>query len=358
MSTSLALWSANAAAVGLDKFREAAATLSSATPGSYIEASAPARVEPTVLVDQDILFNDMTHDVLQTLLSLFSGFYLQAVALTSNIGSVSVRKQLDRLNPQRDLGANMAWSLESYKEALPGTVAKSGLVMEADEANMTPRDAAETLSEAAALSVGRLLNVEISDGEKKGNIPVTVRLMTYPIPTASLIHTLSPGNIERTWKERWHGWKSGKLSFINDMILCKDLIDDHRRGLMKDKDGAWSKIVERNRKNVVSGLLSGQQSLGAASNMVVMSEATATKLEIELNGALKDYKTRQKVFDRTSLMIMVVVDPSWNRATFYYRGMDDTTSLDARDLKTSGRNSGPDIMDILKAYQRGAAPAL
>jgi len=58
------------------------------------------------------------------------------------------------------------------------------------------------------------------------------------------------------------------------------------------------------------------------------------------------------------VMSMAVIDKQWERVTFYHRGIDMHTEVGMRDLKIANKGSGPDVSDILKAYQMGNAPSL
>jgi hypothetical protein len=157
---------------------------------------------------------------------------------------------------------------------------------------------------------------------------------------------------------RWHGWRSGRLAFWKDLVMCNDLIEDHRNALMHDKDGLYRQIVARKSKNRFAGILSGNPSVATASNMAVITKETADKIELETVGTLNDFRTRQKLFEPTSLMILVVINPDYDRATFYYRGIAEKTDVSMRDLKAANKGSGPDVADILRAFTQGHAPSL
>ena len=42
----------------------------------------------------------------------------------------------------------------------------------------------------------------------------------------------------------------------------------------------------------------------------------------------------------------------------YHRGIEHPTRLTIKELKSSGKGNGPDIAEILKAYQLGRAPGV
>ena len=339
---------------------------------SLIDFTKPTRVEPVALVDAAVLHNDMLPEVMQSLLSIFTGYYLQAISVMATVGNVQVLRQLDRLNPERDLLDNVASSnyfvmaRENYVDRLPMPLRSTA--MEADDAQAEKdvaalginKDAIATAKELSNLSVGKLLNVEIQDGGQKQSITVNVRVIASSTPTKTLIHILTLEGEDKSWKDRMRGFFSGRLKGIQDMVFCQDLIDAHRKNLIADKDGAYTTISKRATGNALSTIVSGggNSSVATASNMVVMSEATAQELELSMAGRLSDFHAREKLVRETTIMLMAVIDPMFDRVTIYHRGIALPTEVGLRDLKVANKGSGPDVGDILKAYQVGAAPAL
>ena len=459
--------------IGLSAIRKITDLWSGAKADSLIDYTRVARVEPIVLIDNDCLYLESLPEVMQSLQSVFAGYYLQAIAISTNVGKVEVMRHLDKLNPNRkplDSAMDSAgWLLaqESYRHRLPRPndarialeasdrpfykdgaqidadnnraheknlrewekdrreleahalnmtvidnksrldqaafvervrdaqrqydqnvaqfghqkamdlakqdLAKSGLALNEKQFKLQQqdredrlsaheisigRDTLQTIKELSNLSVGKMLSVEITDGLHRASIPVSIRLIASAIPSQNIVHILSIGNEDTSVKERYHAWKSGRLEFVRDLVFCQDLIDAHRKNLMADKDGIYANLIKRHRGNQLSTVVSGNPSVATASNLVVVSSDTASQLELKINGRLKDFKTREKLFKDTYVMIMVVIDKQWERATFYHRGIDMHTEVGMRDLKIANKGSGPDVSDILKAYQLGNAPSL
>lgn len=357
------------ASIGIGAIRHAVEVIAATRADSLIEYSKPARVEPICLVDADVLYLPETFDAMQTSQSMFAGYYLQAIALSSTIGNISVMGKLDQFNPQRDpltaavggsiFGAGMSMlSQESYQDALP-YFGKPAL-----EDDLKPRheigvgkDALKEVREVSQLSVGKMLSVEIEDNGHKGVIPVAIRLIAVDTPTDSLVHILSLGNKDTSMKERYHAWRSGRIEFMRDFVLCLDLIKAHRKNLMEDADGTLSNIVSRRRTNQISAIVSANPSVATASNMVITSSNTIAKLELEINGKFDDFRVREKLFAETSLMIVAVLDTQWDRVKFYHRSLPDVTSLPYKAMKNAVKGDGPDIGEILRAYQLGNGPS-
>ena len=351
--------------------------------GSLSSLTSVARVEPLVVVDSSCLHIDFLPDVMQSLQSMFTGYYLQAVSLTADVNNIKVAKVLDRLNPSRNpdvfaflqdargawtasqesLSDHTNWKLayESYRWRLP--VEGNIPAMEAEAKELT-RSAAvsdkttSSASEIANLSVGKLVNVEIKAGDHTLTLPVAIRLLASDMPSSSVIKLMLSGTQNNSFTERYYKWRSGRIEFVRDLILCQDLIKEHKKAIYNDKNGTFTEIMRRAKDNKLSAYMSKQPSLAAASNMYVLSEATAQQLRSESGIDLDNFSERQKIFDTTYGMIIVVVDPEFRRIRFYHRDIRLPSSVGAQDIKGNQKGGGPDIMDILNAYKKGESPSL
>lgn len=365
--------------------------IASAGTNSLIQVSQPARVEPITLIDQRAQQLPYMTDVMNSLTSMFSGYYLQAVSMLCDVGRVNVIKLLDRLSPNRlgwseqlfsKLGGNS--SMESYAPYLLPDFRQPDLGFEAVDIGEAVRSAAEkageledsknngtslragvskdlnaVINESVNLSVGKMLEVSIDSNGSKATFPISVRLLSTIIDPQSLVHILSDGSSATTsFAERVHAWRSGEKRFWADLILCQDLIKEHRKALVNDKSGVYNDLLERRKNNARAAVISGQPSVATASNLVVITQETAKELERRIGGQLKDFSTRKRVFDSTYVMIMAVIDPEWEHITFYSNGISTPTKLSISQLKSSNKGTGPDVMDILKAFQLGSSPAL
>ena len=189
-------------------------------------------------------------------------------------------------------------------------------------------------------------------------LPVNIRLIASTITTDLLSHILKTSSRDVSIGERWHQVKSGQIEFIRDFIFCTDLIDEHRKMLMKDKKGQFSEILRRRRNNGYASLSNGGTSLATSSNIIVMSDVTRKEIERAEGIRFSDPKARQAMFDGTYIMLMVIVDPDHQFVTIYHRGLAVPTELTIRQIKSTNKGTGPDISDILRAYQVGSSPSL
>ena len=102
---------------------------------SLVAFTQAARVEPLVLVDTAVLFDDVLPDVMQSLSNIFAGYYLQAVSLNSVIGNTTVASVLGKFNPKREFDAlDLAAGTASAAKKTASVVAKVHHMMTAAEA--------------------------------------------------------------------------------------------------------------------------------------------------------------------------------------------------------------------------------
>jgi hypothetical protein len=345
---------------------------------SLISVSQAARVEPICLVDQRLSNLPYLTDAVQVLSSIFIGYYLQAVALSVKVGRVNTLKLLDTLNPNRDSwGAMMELqdevmgtvSKESFEHRLP-VIGELSLGLEDIKEPKKKDDKVQEplqmkaginpmIQESANLCVGKVVEVTIEDNGVKAMFPISVRLISSITDARVLLHILADNSRTNTSAaERIHGWRSGQLEFWRDLILCQDLIAEHRATLMRDGTDAYATILNRRTNNNAATLMTGRPSLGTASNLMVISSETVKEVEREIGGKLSSFNVRQKIFNSTYLMIMMVIDPEWESVTIYHNGISMGSQLPVKELKGANKGNGPDVGEILKAYQLGNSPTI
>lgn len=458
----------------------------SSKPSSLTEFTKLARVEPLTVLSKDLLTVEYMPEIMQTMLNIFVGYYLQAVAITSSIESVRIIKVLDRLNPDRDpnmldllnfsrdvatsgLGFEsyddtLYLSEENYKFRLPkagmalegktwrkakhsqdyeddsgnsvkvdyrdpnsgaaynsgkqkynpvndqrfdkkvaDAVAKkigkdnldldqkvaSAVLKKLEEEGKTQKkepeldtkfdrlpysgkDGTNTIvNEVVNLAVGKYIDVTVtatpmlvstdSDKSKVENVPITlkipvnVRLAPVVVPDFTIDHILTIKKADNTFVERYHSWRSGRISFIKDLIFCQDMIDAHKKALMNDETGTYAEIMRRVSNSMKKGVLTQNPSLSSASNIFIISDDIARNIEVKLGGKLSNARIRQKAFENTYAMIIAVVDRRFERVIFYYRGIETATNVSLREIKASNKSKGPDILDVFKALNSGNA---
>lgn len=212
--------------------------------------------------------------------------------------------------------------------------------------------------QSAPLSIGRLIEVTFTEEGKTLKVPVSIRLTATVVESSVLAHILSAGSRDFTLGERFHRWRAGELRLLSDLILGADIIDEERKVLAKDKSGAMSEIIRRRRNATTGTVLTGDVNIGSASNLLVASKQTLDEVERRTGQKISNPQFRERLFATTYVMQIVIVDTEREMVVFYTRGQSVASQYAVRELKAANKGSGPDISEIIKAFQLGNSVSL
>jgi hypothetical protein len=370
-------------------------------PNSIIELTQPARNDFITVVEDSLIGLPYTADIMQSALSLVSGYYLSALTLIVDIPGIDILGTLDKLATHRDpmspgkFLSKSTFGTESFDYGLPtgenqliaaqealGDQHKKGSTIQQGDIhaygdiditnNVTTvkqeapktntgmsmgRQNLDIVKEVSNLSVGKMLEVNLERNGNKASVNVMMRLMVLNTDSTSMKTILTVGAGKNDFKERWYRMKAGELRFIQDIVFCQDLIKESRKTRINDKSGFFEHMMRQQGHNAVASLTGGA-TLNNSSAILVFTEETAKAVEIEVGGKLDNFKIREKVFSYTKAMLMFVVNRKWEHVTIYHQSIATPSEMSVRELKRAAKSSGADIEDILRAYTAGSAPAL
>ncbi len=348
-------------------------------------------VEPLVIVSPDCMNLEYMPQINQSLLSIFTAYYLQAVDVLSAVKDASTVRVLEQLNPNRS-GFGTMMSFESYKSSFDyNLLPSSNLTLHFEKTkplfdkngNRTtvydengekvkieegPKsftsgshsqtgDSKSSLQEAVNLSVGRLMDVTIESNKPNGDsvkatLKMNFRLIANQAPESVITGILSNGTLDRNFMERFHAWRSGRLGFIRDLILCQDIIDEKYKTAVQDKSGVGTELFQRIAANKTFSFLTQNPSLANSSNMFVISEEVARQVEAKAGGKMTDFRVRQKIFEQSYAMIIVVVNRETSRMKFFVRNQPDYSNMSRKEIEGYSKGGkGPDVMEIFRSLQ-------
>ena len=337
---------------------------------TLVTASSDLRVEPLILVDERVSRLPYATDLMEAMQRLFTSYYLLAVASENTIGSCTITKRIGKFAPDRNITNATAalLSVESYQFGLPFPGEPVGFdrynyspeafrphAEESFEADNKGSNIASKVMEIQNLSIGQLVNVEIVHEGHRANIPVMVRLRALGASPEALSSILGLGMKDNTMSGRWLRFKVGDLS-LKDLITTQDMIDDYRRAVYSDKTGYFRTANKQANKGLLATMLTGTPSIGALSSMAVISKQTATEIERKYLGDLNNYAKRQEVFDKSMLMLLMVVDDDSSTVTVYTRDIEKSQTYWLKDIQKSSKGSNNDLGELLKAFLNGNIP--
>lgn len=366
-----------AVAKALDYFKTNVA--SHLTDSSLTSITKLTRAEPLTVISNDCANLEYLPELLNTVASIYSGYFLQTVAMMTRVNDIEVIRLLDRLNPDRDstgflLQGRLATEsietmlVQNYRHSLPTSTVMAAEAAARKDSGKGPEQGAmidsqnqKVIYETANLAVGKLLNVSIGVKDNNGcdkvvNIPVSVRLSPAMLNDESLVHIFTHRKSDTGIVERYHSWRSGRISFIRDMVFAQDLINEYRRAAINDKSGTLQEIVRRVNNARTFGLLTKNPSLAVASNIYVLSKTSAQAIEAKTGHRFSDPKGREKILEDTYAMIVAIVEPDWDRVTFYFNGIAHPSTMSTKTLKSGSKDKGPDVADVMRSLLEGKAP--
>jgi PHIKZ089 len=390
---------------------------------SLVEATKTMRVQPITVIDHTLIANPILPELNSVLLNIFVAYYLQAVARDNTIGNISVFRRLDRLNPHRSVAQSVLNNSVALLDAMEGYYdftlpalpkhAKTHAQKESIKAGMesltlgnedfvgpqidpnllagrrnaikvveTVKDGKEdllrkgldklsqqqkevtvisdnTLKDLANLAIGKIINIELSNGQGKVKVPVAFRLMTSSMVPSTLIQMLSYSTRKSvTLKERWHAYRSGRISFWQDFIFARDRIREEIRHNANSKDKIYQKIQERKLNNSLAGAATGNPTMANISNIIIINKATLSALESEIGGRLTSFAVREKLFADSGIMIFVVVDTDNNRVRMYFHSIEEHTDMSFNEITRDAKKDNTNLTDLLQMLMQGSAPRL
>ena len=368
--------------------------LSERGEGSLIEFASSTQNIILVTVEDTLTHHAVTPEILKFCTNIYIGYYLQAVALLNTIGDVSVRQVLDRLNTNRSISSNakdtVEWiAQESFLDYPKFDFAKKVVSLEAfgdivskvkgkvvdnvktmDDGTPMKKDgdvknggqsaengsAGEWMADAPTLAQGKIFDVKIQNGGATASIPVTVRLNPVSVNREMLKSMYARANQNNSFWNRLRRWKDGELETLSDMIFCNDIIADHARLIKQDKLKLTEQLEKKRRANKISTLLTQKTSLATASTISLISKASLPEIELAVGGRISDFKVREDIFARSGLIMLLVVDDMYETVTIYYRGQNRGMELTFGECKSVSKGNGPNVMEILRAFQAGQTP--
>lgn len=337
---------------------------------SLVEASQAASVNPIMIVDESLSGMQQLSEISGVVQNMFAAYYISAASLMTSINGVKISESLGPLNPNRSVFESKQLkmdesSLDLYSSETHNLSAHKSLPMIDDfvsknkvyssEAVSRPgqlgaSDYTEVVKEYSPLSVGRVYEINVGNVDEEdapiATVKVVIQLLAFMTKTSYLVDMLTfRSHTDMSLPERWFNYKIGKIGLM-DLLFQRDLIAKHRNMLIKDKTGLYKEIVERKNRSTLQGVLSGRPSLATFSNIALISKDTALAIEDKIHGPLSKFNIRNAAMESTGLMILGVIDPSYERATFYFHSKEVPVVVPFKDFKL-GSKSNAKLEDML-----------
>jgi hypothetical protein len=187
-------------------------------------------------------------------------------------------------------------------------------------------------------------------------VTITVRGNVLPVDNNSLVTLFSFSKKDLSFTERWHDYRSGRIG-LTDFLFMQDVVKEYKRANIELRDDVFGLDSGRRSRDLLYSTISGNTKINKITHIAIMTEATQARIERELTIDFDRVNQRKKLFDRTNVLMIAVVDRQWNRLRVYTRGYSDHTDVSMKDIDTySKKSTGSDIMEFLKAFSSNNSP--
>lgn len=339
---------------------------------SITEFTQSAHILPVFLTDTSVSIMPEAESIIGGVLNYYAACYLMAAQMSVNIGEINVVRQLERLNTRRtplnaSIGlANTLLHMESYANGLPNPKTAtdiSAIKLESKDSDTngqatssTAKGVVDRIEASSKLSIGKTIEINWESNGQRGTIVTSLRPSIQVASDESMVNILTIGTKNYEFKERFHGVKSGALHWFYDGILALDVVKEMRKARIQDNTGYYAEALARHRKNKISSLLSLNPSIAQFSSVFIITEETARDLEVRSNINLKKFKDRQKLFENSFGMVLVVVNKSWKNCKIFSHGIEDFTTVSFSQLDGTNKGKGGDIKEMFNALMLSDAP--
>lgn len=206
--------------------------------------------------------------------------------------------------------------------------------------------------------VGKSYQLNFTVGEKGTpvSVPIVAQLNTAYVPGAVIQNLVTMNEKSIELGARFIDALKLEINPISDFIFNQDILKNDRKAMMMDPTGVTGDLIRSKNKKKLLGLLSGNVSLNTISAIMVMTEQDEDHIRRTIGGDLTNKLTRKKVFDNSSVSMIMVVDRRTNMVTTFVRNKNDYSELPFSRYKNAGLNNANAMTDLFKTLQSGRVP--
>lgn len=201
---------------------------------------------------------------------------------------------------------------------------------------------------------GRIVQVTFDHKDYgKFNVNLLIQLSPIYVPT-DVSQQFIAIHFKPSISQRWLQMTAGEISFFTDFLLGNDLRRKRLEALRKDRTGILSEMIDR-KENALSNMWMKMTQVtpsrqNIANTILIYDDKNFAKACSSNGINFKNYANRQKFFNSTMSMIVVVVNPMYNRVDMYFNGMQHSSTFTFDQLKKNAKTEATDILAMMKQY--------
>ena len=210
------------------------------------------------------------------------------------------------------------------------------------------------------IAVGRVLKCDFRVGGNSIPIFLHVQLNPRYIPN-DVIRQFVKASCPLSFRQRWMQMSAGEISFLKDLIMGCDLRRERRDSMKKDKTGVLRELFAKQTESLVKTIgnitqTSPSSNSNIANSVLLFEKNNFIKACSASSVKFSTYSSRQRFFDNTFCIMVIVVDVMYNKVEIYYNGIDSFSVFTFDQLKKKQKIEGSDIVNMMRSYASSTAP--
>lgn len=336
---------------------------------SLTQMNKPANIISRVYIQQDVAADDIALPLLGTLNQLYASYIMTALNMQNVVAGGKTVRELYGVIATETLQDTVAVIAEDFgQESLESTIQEMAVqdVTSSMEGGIVNQE-----TDSQRLVTGRLLEVDLtleSQSDKDGNVHVnTYKLYVYVqlvpfILTDEISKGLLNVNFYPPMSTRWKQVQAKEISFWNDFMFSRDLLEKQEKLLKNDKSGILSEILNRQHNKLFrmfSGLLGFRsKSSNLANSIIIIDKNTFNEACREVGVDFSNKAHRNSFMFKTMAIFVVVVDLSAGVVEMYFNGIDVKGTYTFAMLNRVGAKGKDNfnLAEIMQTFSQGMSP--
>lgn len=310
-----------------------------------------ALVQSTVYIDQTI-FDDpaLLGHLINTIHQLYGGYVLTALGLSQMVGECRVRDMLRKVATEAYVD-HVELAEKCMERYLDHTVTR--VSVEASPSVVIDPEPAGIRSAA-----GKTLQLTLGVGDESVQAYVHIQLLPVMLHR-SVAQQLIAMNFGDTLKQRLRKWRAGEIRFVADFLFAQHELERLDKALRKDKSNVLAQALSR-RNNAIRKswfqLASGKGTSNLATTVLIIDKNNFNEACANANLNFKQAGDRANFFQRSMMLMVVVVDQEYSLVDIYTHGLSQygTYTFSAIE-KVGGSNASMDMKSLLALLAQGQA---
>jgi len=246
-------------------------------------------------------------------------------------------------------------------------------------ANSTQQSKIIENKDKQAFPSGKLVEVTFNNPEDPKQTFTTnifVQLLSRSIPS-EIMEQFIALNFKPALKQRWLQYKVDEIRFWKDFVLQLDILEKRRDAMKKDKSGDLLDMLRAKQNAITKHLSRFIRALhftsifdddtndllrkipdrhNIANSILIYEKGSFDRYCHDSHLDFKRFNDRQKFFNASYSMIVVVMDTMYNDITMYFNSFEAFAKYSFSQMADSASRDTMNLVTVMKQMSQGQAP--